>query len=251
MCLADNPFITTTRMDVNTPIADALKSLAKLYGEHKFMMDEDIVGDDGPRVLNKDYEYLAGDNIQEAMKEIANLYMNFDVYYNTNGYLVYEQQKNRKNDAPIWDFSGSDDFTIQRQITADYTKIYNDFMVYGYYNDDTAYQPTYQITLEGDAYKDHPFSVENMGRKHSMVVEEDTYTTIEQCKKMAEYQKQQTENLINNFSITTVPIYQLNDVNRVVKVTDNGNSYTCLVDTISYPLDVSSPMTIGCHEIFE
>ena len=83
-----------------------------------------------------------------------------------------------------------------------------------------------------------------------MVIEEDKYTNNEQCRARAEYEKQQAENLINNFSITTVPIYSLNDVNRVVNVSDNGKSYKCLVDSISYPLDVSSPMTIACHEIF-
>lgn len=242
MHLADNPAINTIQLLVNAPIADCLRTLADEYGETKFMMD------DNGQILPAEYEVLIGDSIQEAMKEIANTYMDYDVFYNTDGYLVYEKQKNRMNDAPIWDFSGSNDFTIQRTITADYTKIYNDFQVYGYYNDDTAYQPSYHLTITDD---NHPFSVNNMGRKHSLVIEEDTYTNVEQCKSMAEYQKSQSENLINNFSIITVPIYPLNDVNRVINVTDRGNRYTCLVDTISYPFNVDSPMTIGCHQIFE
>ena len=242
MHLADNPALTTIRLNAGNPITECLRMLADEYGETRFLFDET------DQVLPAEYELLTGDSIQEAMKEIANTYMNYDVFYNTDGYLCYSKQKNRKNDAPIWDFSGRDDFTTQRTISADYTKIYNNFMVYGYYNEDTAEQPTYKITIEDD---NHPFSVNNMGYKHTLVIEEDTYYSEEQCRLRAEYEKQQAENLINNFSITTVPIYPLNDVNRVINVTDNGNRYTCLVDTISYPFSVDSPMTIGCHEIFE
>lgn len=242
MHLADNPALSTIRLRVDEPITECLKMLADEYGEKKFLFD------DIDYTMPHEYELLVGDSIQEAMKEVANMYMGYDVFYNTDGYLCYSKQQNRKNDAPIWDFSGSNDFTTQRTISADYTKIYNNFMVYGYYDDETASQPKYHLTIEDDT---HPFSVNNMGYKHTLVVEEDTYTKEEQCKLRAEYEKQQAENLINNFSITTVPIYPLNDVNRVINVTDNGNRYTCLVDTISYPFNVDGVMTIGCHEIFE
>lgn len=241
MVLADNPVLTTTKIDVNTPIATALKGLAELYGETKLLISNYDYN------LPYDYEMSAGDNIQEAMRELTNLYMNYDIYYDTNGYLVYEKQKNRINDQPVWEFVNEKDFTISRQISADYTKVYNDFMVYGYYDDTKATQPSYHLTITDSS---HPFSVSNMKRKHSLVVTEDNYLTTEQCKVRAEYEKQQAENLINNFSITTAPIYSLNDVNRVIKVTDNGNVYTCLVDSISYPLDVRSSMQIDCHEIF-
>lgn len=241
MVLADNPVLTTTKIAVNTPIATALKGLAELYGETKLLISNYDYN------LPYDYEMSAGDNIQEAMRELTNLYMNYDIYYDTNGYLVYEKQKNRINDQPVWEFINEKDFTISRQISADYTKVYNDFMVYGYYDDTKATQPSYHLTITDSS---HPFSVSNMKRKHSLVVTEDNYLTTEQCKVRAEYEKQQAENLINNFSITTAPIYSLNDVNRVIKVTDNGNVYTCLVDSISYPLDVRSSMQIDCHEIF-
>lgn len=241
MVLADNPVLTTTKIAVNTPIATAIKGLAELYGETKLLVSNYDYN------LPYDYEMSAGDNIQEAMRELTNLYMNYDIYYDTNGYLVYEKQKNRINDQPVWEFVNEKDFTISRQISADYTKVYNDFMVYGYYDDTKATQPSYHLTITDSS---HPFSVSNMKRKHSLVVTEDNYLTTEQCKVRAEYEKKQAENLINNFSITTAPIYSLNDVNRVIKVTDNGNLYTCLVDSISYPLDVRSSMQISCHEIF-
>jgi len=241
MVLSDNPVLMTTKMNAGTPIAQAIRSLAQLYGETKMMISN------YDYTLPYDYEMSAGDSIQEAMKEVTNLYMNYETFYNTEGFLIFDKQKNRIYDASVWDFANENDFTISRQITADYTKVFNDFKVYGYYDDATALQPSYQITITGNS---HPFSVENMKRKHSLVVNEDNYLNEDQCKERAMYEKQQAENLINNFSITTAPIYSLNEVNKVIKVSDNGNQYTCLVDTISYPLDVESPMTIGCHEIF-
>jgi len=241
MSLTDNPVLTTTKIAMGTPIANAIKGLAELCGETKFMMSN------YDYTLPYDYEMTAGDGIQDAIKEITNLYMNYESYYNTDGFFVFDKMKNRLNDNVIWDFANENDFTISRSISADYTQVYNDFKVYGYYDDKTGKQPSYQTTITSAS---HPFSVNNMARKHSLVITEDNYLNQEQCRERAEYEKQQAENLINNFSITTAPIYSLNDVNRVIKVTDNGNRYTCLVDSISYPLDISSPMSIACHEIF-
>ena len=247
MVLAENPVLMTTKFLVDTPIHEAIMNLARLYGETKFMMAvQDLI-------LPSDYEMSAGDDIQTAIKEITNLYMNYETFYNLNGVLVYDKMKNRYDDNVVWDFSGNTDFTISRNISADYMQVFNDFVVYGHFleeGDDAGIQVKHRITIEGEQYASHPFSKENIGRLHSMVIEEDKYTNNEQCRARAEYEKQQAENLINNFSITTVPIYSLNDVNRVVNVSDNGKSYKCLVDSISYPLDVSSPMTIACHEIF-
>lgn len=241
MILADNPVLYTTKIAMGTPIATAIKGLGELYGESRFMLNN------YDYTLPYDYEIDVGDSVQDAIKEITNLYMNYECYYNTDGFLVYDKMKNRLYDNLIWDFSDENDFTISRQISADYTKVYNDFKVFGYYDDKKGTQPTYQLTINDN---NHPFSVSNMGRTHSLVVEEDNYLDVAQCQERAEFEKQQTENLINNFSIQTAPIYSINDVNRVIRVTDNGNKYTCLIDSITYPLDVSTPMTIGCHEIF-
>ena len=241
MILADNPVLYTTKIATGTPIATAIKGLGELYGESRFMLNN------YDYTLPYDYEIDVGDSIQDAIKEITNLYMNYECYYNTDGFLVYDKMKNRLYDNLIWDFSDENDFTISRQISADYTKVYNDFKVFGYYDDKKGTQPTYQLTINDN---NHPFSVSNMGRTHSLVIEEDNYLDVAQCQERAEFEKQQTENLINNFSIQTAPIYSINDVNRVIRVTDNGNKYTCLIDSITYPLDVSTPMTIGCHEIF-
>lgn len=248
MVLAENPVLSVTKILVGTPIHEAIINLAKLYKETKFMTAvQDLQ-------LPYDYEMSAEDSIQDAIKEITNLYMNCETFYNLNGVLVYDKMKNRYNDNVMWDFSGNTDFTISRNISADYMKVYNDFVVYGHFfeeGDNAGTQPKHQITISGEQYAHHPFSEENIGRKHSMVIEEDKYINDAQCKARAEYELQQSENLINNFSITTVPIYSLNDVNRVINVSDNGKSYKCLVDSVNYPLDISSPMTIACHEIFD
>lgn len=253
MSLADNPVLMATKLNLDTPIYEVVKNLGVLYGEKKFLTS--IVKNSADCMkLPYDYEMAAGDSMQDAIKEITNLYMGFETFYNLNGYLVFDKMLNRYNDIVLWDFSGRNDFTISRSISADYNQVFNDFMVYGYYDDKAGTQPKYQITIGGDKYpslKNHPFSVENMGRTHSMVIEEDKYTDVLQCQTRANYELQQAENLINNFSITTAPVYSINDVNRVIKVSDNGNSYLCQIDSVSYPLDINSPMTIGCHEIFE
>lgn len=235
-------------------LGDGVKNLAKLYGETKFS-----ITDKGPEIPYN-LEFSAGDVIQDCIKEVTNLYMNYECFYNTAGELAFQEMKSRLTDVPVWDFSGSSDFTISRQISADYTKIYNDFKVFGYYDDDKATQPSWRVLMTDDISEEpepdtdyvsgSEFSIQKMGRQHSLVINEDNYTTKEQCKARAEYEKQCAENLINNFSISTAPIYSLNDVNRVIKVNDNGNRYTCLIDSITYPLDVVSPMTISCHEIF-
>lgn len=240
-CLADTYMEGNELITVDTPIPTAIMKLM----EYADLTNKTIINNDD-YVLPYDFEAVIGDKVLDKVQEIQNLYMDYECYYDLNGYLVFDKTKNRVNDVPVWSFKDDYDFTINRTITSDYNEIYNEFYMYGYLDAKTGIQPTYHMELPAS----HPFSRQNTGRKHMMVIQDDTWDNVEQCRVAAEYQYNKTTNMINEFSIVCAPIYTLNEVNKVIKVTDNGNEYTCLVDNITYPLGIGDSMTIGCHEIF-
>lgn len=240
MHLFAQPFKFETKFNVGTPIHEAIKAIANLLGETKLIIESSEF------TMPYDMQLAIGSDMQNALKDITNLYMNYQIYYNLDGFLVFEKMKNRVYDIPVWEFKDDMDFTISRTMISDYENIKNYIKCVGKLNDDTGIQPMYEIKIQGS---DKTFSIENIGER-ATVITEDKYTEEEQCKKRCEYEIEKTQNLINTFSITSVPIYIINDVNRIIKVYDNDQEYICLIDGVTVPLSYDGTMQIECHQIF-
>lgn len=240
MHLFAQPFKFETKFDVDTPIHVAIKAIASLIGEQKLIIEQSEF------TMPYDMQISIGSDMQNALKDITNLYMNYHIYYNLDGFLVFEKMKNRIYDIPVWEFKDKMDFTINRTMISDYENIKNYIKCVGKLNDDTGIQPVYEIKIQGS---DKIFGIENIGER-AIVITEDKYTEVEQCKKRCEYEIDKTQNLMNTFSITSVPIYLINDVNRIVKVFDNDKEYICLIDGVTIPLNYDGTMQIECHQIF-
>lgn len=241
MVLYEKPFMNECIIPAKTPIHEAIKLLAALVGENKLLIE----------TINKNITYEIQvdptDTIDKHLKDITNLYMNYQTYYNVDGYLVYEKTKNKLNDPIEWEFKENKNFTISRNILSDYDGIKNRVKVIGAYDSTTGLQPKYEISITG---KDKMFSIENIG-EHSACFKEDDYTTVEQCRLKCEYEIEKAQNLERVFTVTTVPIFVLNDVNKLIKVVDNNIEYTCVIDKIDIPLTADGDMTITCHQIFK
>jgi len=241
MILFEQPFMDECIISANTPVHEAIKALAALIDETKLLIEETTY------TVPYEIQVSATDDIDSTLKDIVNLYMNYHIYYNIDGYLVFEKTKNKLTDSVLWEFSGDKNLTISRSIVTDYDSIKNHIKVLGAVNDDTGIQPKYELKIEG---VDNIFSIDNI-RERRNCISEDDYTTIEQCKLRCEYEMEQVQNMSRVFTIDTFPIYILNDVNKVVVVEDNGQKYTCVLDSINIPFDASSSMSITCHQIFE
>lgn len=242
MILADSCVESVIKLTTSNLISTAVKNLvAKVDTSGKFLIN------------NSDYympyEYTTnyGDKIVDIIKEVTNLYMDYECYYNLDGYFVFDKMQNKINNIPIWSFKDEYDFTVSRNITSDYRNIYNQFYIWGYTNDSGV-----QAKYSGSLPDSHPFSAKNIG-VHTLTLQDDKWYTNDQCKAQFDYYKQQSSNLINTFSISCAPVYNLNDVNKVINVYDKymEHPYICLVDSISYPLSPSGLMSINCHQIFD
>jgi hypothetical protein len=241
--LYKNPFEYKTTFEINTPVGEAVKALGTLVGETKFLIEDYVY-----LIPHSDMQYQADASIENGINDLQEMYMNYQIYYNTDGYLVYEKIKNRLNDPIIWSFKDTTDFHTSKNIVYNYDNIKNYIKVIGRLDDNTAEQPMYEVSVTG---LDKEFSIDNIGRKPN-VIPMDKYFTVEQCQQKAEYELEIAQNLANEITISTIPIYLINDVNKIIEVYDYDNDLTekYLVDSVSIPLNIESTMNITAHKLF-
>ena len=239
MQLFNRPLLTDIKFNVDTPVSEAIKGLCDMVGETNILIEKTDYK------IPYDMQFSIGSDICSALKDVANLYMDYQVYYNVDGYLVFEKIKNRINDATIWDFESYMNTTTTRSKVTGYDDIRNYVKVVGKINEDTGELPLYEIKIEG---YDEPLSIENIGLRPEIITE-DKYYNIQQCKSRCEYEIEKTQKLVNRFSINCVPIYLISDVNKLINIIDKGVKYKCLIDSISIPLGIGE-MSISAHEIF-
>jgi hypothetical protein len=242
MYLYETPFLNKTLFTVGTPIGTIIRMLGQLIGETKFMIDDDN------NTIPYDLQYEPDSDIENCLTDLKEMYMDYDLYYNAEGYLVYEKIKNRINDPIVWSFKDETDFHISKNVSYYYDNIKNYIKVIGALNEDTAEQPIYELSYND---KDNPFSIDNIGKK-SAIFNMDKYTTIEQCTQKARYEMQKSLNLANTIDIQTIPLYIIYDANTIINVYDyNFNEEEkYLIDSISVPLDVEGQMGITAHKLF-
>jgi hypothetical protein len=238
-----NPFEYKTIFQINTPVGEAVKALGTLIGETKFMIEDYTY-----LIPNTELQYQADAKIENGIKDLQDMYINYQIYYNTDGYLVYETIKDRLNDPIVWSFKDSTDFHIEKTQSYNYDNIKNYVKVLGKLNETTAIQPSHVASVTG---LDKEFSIDNIGKKAS-VFTMDKYFNEEQCMQKANYELEKSQNLANTITIDTIPIYLINDVNKIIEVYDYDNDLTekYLVDSISVPLNIDGQMSITAHKLF-
>ena len=231
-----NNFMYTTRIDANTPIHEAIRLIGELNGETKFKITQNEY------VIPYDRELTSETEMLDELKGICELYMYFQVYYDLDGYLVYEPTNTRSDDTIYWTFDNKDKKNeISRNVIYDFDSIKNWIKVIGEMDDETGSQPSYELKIEDNS----KFSVQKIGRRWKSYEMSD-YTTVEQCKQKCEYEMEQAQRLSNSFSIECSPIYLLNDVNKLIKIIHDGIEYICIIDEISMPIGLGS-MNITAH----
>jgi hypothetical protein len=231
-----------TVFSANTPVVEAIKALGGLIGENKFLLENTGY------VIPYEMKLQGETAIEKAMKDLNDMYMSYQIYYNLDGYLVYEKMQNRLNDPIIWSFKDSLDFHLNKTKTYNYDDVKNNISVIGNLDEKTGVQPRYVATVTG---LDKPFSIDNIG-KRSNTFAMDKYSTDEQCKQKALYELEKAQNLANTITINTIPIYLINDVNKIIEVYDYDIDETekYLIDSVSIPLNVDGQMNIVGHKLF-
>ena len=65
------------------------------------------------------------------IKEIVDLYMGYEVYFDENGYFIFKKVEDAQSDGYIWDFE-NDDFKLNFQTSYSFSEVKNEVVLYGH-----------------------------------------------------------------------------------------------------------------------
>lgn len=231
----------TTLIPVDTPMHECIKAIGDLQGETKYKIENTGY------VTPYDQEIDPTETLIDRMQKEQEMYMDYQIHYDVDGYLTYESTYTKETDPVYWTFSNDTrDLEISRKINFDFDNVKNYIKVFGYYDDDTGKQPSYLLQVPDD----DEFSESKIGHRRSVSIVMDDYTREDQCKLYAEYVLKYNYKLGKQIVITCVPLYFLNNVNVNIEVYDENKRYICCVDDITCPVG-DGTMTITCHVIAE
>ena len=226
----------------------------------------------------------------EILRELVELYSGYEMFINTNGYLVIKEIANTKYDYPVEVFGdgANFDFTIEAGGTIDFTNVKNEVWVWGYLDDKTGEQAKFRCSNqgsvlthnilktvnanEGDIYyvesnkkfyilmpskgwtiienlPINPYlSVTEIGVKKK-VVDDNNIVDNQQAYLRSLYELEQSSNMAESISITTIPLYYL-DVNDKILINYDNMQGEYLIQSISFGLGIDSDMSISATKIY-
>lgn len=273
-----------TIIPADTPISEAIKTLVSQLG--KFSIEDISISGE---MLTTPYtiEKASGTSIYELIKELVELYMGWDFYFDENGYFIVEKIKDKNNDSIVETFDSSDkDFTLNSSSKINFKNVKNAVYIWGRQLDNGAkikwvYRNRWarnnysdldlltdkqngdicHITSENKSYMWSEvvwelldfnvisiFNIESIGEKiHTY--ENSQLFNEEQAKLRCEYELKQKSNFAETINFSIVPLYYLNIFNKIsINSDDVKGDY--LINSIGIPLSISSPMDINATKIY-
>ncbi len=274
-----------TVIEEGTPIDEAIKSI--LTGLVKISIEDVRIGN-SDLILPYTIEKEPNSTAYELIKEIIELYAGWDFFFNENGVLIVEKIRDKKNDPIIEVFDGSNkDFTLSTTPRFEFKNVKNSIYVWGRQLDDgTQVKWNYRnrwvrnhkaelndlidkqkgdichIENENNSYMWNGsawelldfkvmsnFNMEQIGEK-IYSISDDKIFDENQAKLRAEYELEQRSSFLETISFSCVPLYYLKPNNKIYVNIDGEISGDYLIDSISIPLDISSPMNITTHKLY-
>ena len=228
-----------TRIDANTPIFDAIKSLLSIVGETKY-----IINDVEDMVIPYDLEESETTTVSDFLTEIRDLYMGYEYFYNEDGYFVYQKIKQKRTDMVEWVFDEDTKCIINYVNTPDWSNVKNRVLIWG-----TQYDDETQIKYELKNQSDNDFSINAIGEK-LLVISEDTIQTLEQAKSRAEYELWLHSSLNEQVTMDTIALYGM-EVNKLITINKEelGINSNYRITKLSYGLG-SGIMNVSCVKMY-
>ena len=226
-----------------TPIDSAIKATVTTLGlETKVLIETHDYNT--PYDIEKD----VGTTVWDVVSELNNLYMDWQSFYDTKGYFVFNKIRNKLNDPIIWDFTDKD-FRLSGNNQINYSNIRNNFIIYGKLLDSgVQIVSSKELTISNSPTS--PFNTTAMD-KRTWVVKDDRLFTQEQCDERLNYEIWKHTNFNEKISFSCVPIYFLS-INDLIYINDvsSGIIGTYCINSITVPLKNSDSMNIGAYKIY-
>lgn len=234
---------TKTIINEDIPIHEAIKSTAQtLGGETRLLIDNHE--HNTPYKIEKDF----GSTTWEVLDELRSLYMNWELYYDIDGYLRFNKIKNKLNDMVIYDFL-DDSLLTAKQIEINFQNIKNYFRVYGRLQDN-GIQPMAELAITNVNYPDSPFTIEKI-KQRNWIKNEDSYFTDDACMQRVEYEKFLHTNFNEKVVFSSIPLLFL-DVNKSISFNSPQHNLfgKYVVESINLGLKFDSLMNITAYKIY-
>lgn len=245
---------------------------------------------DGSKLLvPKEISRSPNSTIYDALKELVELYMGYDMFFDVNGYFRVQKIKDKRYDSVTWDFTEDNmDLVIDNVNQFKFSNVRNSIWVWGLKKDDgTQVKWNYRnrwarkyysdlskltdkqkgdichITDENNSYMWNgedwelldfnvvsQFNIENIGEKIFSYNDDNIFNDI-QAKLRCEYELINQSNFAEEISFSCVPIYLLDVNNKIrIKDKDTGIMGDYLVKNISQSLNFDGTMNIKATKIY-
>lgn len=240
-----------TIIPAGTPVNDAIKTTVSYFGK---ISESDIYLESNNFTIPYDIEKSATDNVYSILDEIRELYMDWEIFFDVNGRLVYQKTPSKNFIADLGSEIVSFSFIEENEMVVDYKKdynfqnVFNKIIVYGR-TDDTGVQQYYETINDNP---DSPFNVNTDIGIIPHVITNDKLATPEQVKQYGDYHLILKSNFNEQLNINCLPIYFL-DANQLIETnrSEIGGNEKYIIDTINIPLSYSGTMSISSHRVYE
>ena len=279
--LSHKTAIPANEVTVSEGIKTTVSSLTKVS-------IEEIQVNGSSALVPYDIEKSPNNTIYDLVKELIEMFMSYDFYFDENGYFIVEKIRDKSTDPIIENFDGSDkDFTLNASSKLDFKNIRNSIWIWGRQLDDgTQIKWVYRnrwsrqnkldlnnladkqkgdicfIVSENKSYiwnesdwelldfKVVPiFNIESIGEKIWSYSDDKIYTE-EQAILRTEYELTNYSNFAETINFSIVPLYYLKPQQKIHINIDGEISGDYLIDTLNIPLNIDSPMSITAHRLY-
>ena len=188
-------------------------------------------------------------NVTDHLKSIMDDALNYDLYFNEDGILVFEYINDRTTDAIFQEFIESD-VVVSYEVDEDFTNARNVVNIIGETIENSTIQQKGQYK---ETNLNNPLNIYSKYGEKPITITNDKLQTTEQCNNQAKYECQKRTNYKEKLSMEILQDFRLQP-NKKIKVkytSDNliiDNDY--LVDEISIDLKVGGLMTLTNHKIY-
>lgn len=188
-------------------------------------------------------------NITDHLKSIMDNTINYDLYFDNDGILVFEFIKNRDNDLVTQEFINSE-VVVSYQLDEQFDNVRNVVNVVGATIDGTQHIGQYKETNPNN-----PLNINGLYGERPITLSFDKLQTNDECNSQAKYECIKRTNYNEKLTLQILPDYRL-EPNQKIKVyydsyTENLhiNGYY-LIDEITMDLKSNGLMNITCHKLY-
>lgn len=226
-------------------VRNVIKTLMLLTTDTK-----DVIIDNNIASQTLPYQIIheEGSTVGDIILELADAF-SCNVYYNEQGFLVFEKDTSDATKGSIWTFTDGIDETNYQGGSADwkFSDVYNSILIIG---DNINGAIATGRVRNNDLLS--PTSIPNLGFERVKVIHDNIIYNNTLAVERGKYELKRATALLTSSSLSSVPVYHL-DVDKVVEIYDdylNFSGKRCLIDSITIPFN-NTAMSLNLVDTFE